>query len=68
MNTYRVEIDSNAKTHKLGCLVVMATCQDQALMMCALELQTPVSDFKKPIKCLRGIVYVTTKSAWDGYK
>jgi len=67
MNTYKVKIGSNAKTHMLGSLVVMAETESEALNMCANELQTPASDFDKPQIWLRGIVYCTTKSAWDGY-
>ncbi len=51
----------------LGSLVVMAETESEALNMCANELQTPASDFDKPQIWLRGIVYCTTKSAWDGY-
>ena len=67
MNTYKVKIGSNAKTHMLGFLVVMAESESEALTMCACELQTNVSDFDKPQIWLRGIVYCTKTSAWDGY-
>ena len=67
MNTYKVKISSSAKTHKLGCLVVMAEDKNEALRMCANELSTAVSDFDEPQIWLRGVVYCTTKSAWDGY-
>ena len=67
MNTYKVKISLSAKTHKLGYLVVMAEDKNEALRMCANELSTPVSDFDEPQIWLQGVVYCTTKSAWDGY-
>lgn len=69
MKTYKVEIKNvGAKTHLLGCLVVMANNKGHALSLCANEIGTVESDFNEPVEYREGIVFCTDRSAWDGYR
>ena len=69
MNTYKLRIKSNgSKTHLIGDVVVMAESKEDALFIAANEVSEATVDcFEEPQIFTKGVVYVTTKSAWDGY-
>lgn len=69
MNTYRLRIKSNgSKTHLIGYVVVMAESKDDALLIAANEISdATINCFEEPQIFTKGVVYVTNKSAWDGY-
>lgn len=67
MKTYSIKIRSDAKTHWIGELIVMAENEEQAIDICSSELNTDSSDFHKPIEMTSGLVCRSIKSAWEGY-
>jgi len=69
MKTYKVNIKRLAtQTHLIGCLVVMAENEHEALKLCSNEINTNTEVFESPIEYSAGVVFKTEKSAWDRYQ
>lgn len=71
MKTYKLRIKGfGEKTHLIGDVVVMAMDKQDAIRVATeaiIDDGGVPEDFKEPVEFTSGVVYVTTKSAWDGY-